>query len=97
MVEVRQTDTFKAWFQALRDANAKHRILARITRLELGNYGDVKSVGGGVSELRIDYGPGYRLYLTKVGNTIVLLLCGGTKKSQSRDIAKANKMAKSIR
>jgi putative addiction module killer protein len=65
--------------------------------LELGNYGDVKSVGEGVSELRIDYGPGYRLYLTKVGNTIVLLLCGGTKKSQSRDIAKANKMAKSIR
>jgi putative addiction module killer protein len=97
VVEVRQTDSFKAWFQGLRDANAKHRILARITRLELGNYGDVKSVGGGVSELRIDYGPGYRLYLTKVGNTIVLLLCGGTKKSQSRDIAKANKMAKSIR
>ena len=97
MVEVRQTDSFKAWFQGLRDANAKHRILARITRLELGNYGDVKSVGEGVSELRIDHGPGYRLYLTKVGNTIVLLLCGGTKKSQSRDIAKANKMAKSIR
>jgi putative addiction module killer protein len=95
MIEVRQTEVFSRWFAGLADHIAA-RILARIRRLEIGDAGDVKSVGGGVSELRIDYGPGYRLYFTRRGNTLVILLCGGDKKSQSRDIAKARQMAKEV-
>ncbi len=96
MIEVRQTIAFSEWLKALRDKNAAARIAVRIRRLELGNPGDIKSVGDGVSEMRIDYGPGYRLYLTYTGRTLVILLCGGDKSSQARDIAQAKKMAKEI-
>lgn len=96
MIEVRQTTVFSEWLRELRDRNAAARIAVRIRRLELGNPGDIKSVGDGVSEMRIDYGPGYRLYLTYTGRTLVILLCGGNKSSQSRDIGQAKKMAKEI-
>ncbi|MET3854291.1 MULTISPECIES: type II toxin-antitoxin system RelE/ParE family toxin [unclassified Rhizobium] len=96
MIEVRQTALFGKWLGELRDAHARIRIVTRIRRLELGNPGDVKPVGGGVSEIRIDYGPGYRVYFTRVGDAIVILLCGGDKSSQSRDIAQAKQLAKEI-
>ncbi|GES43123.1 hypothetical protein RsS62_23750 [Rhizobium dioscoreae] len=96
MIEVRQTTVFSEWLKALRDRNAASRIAVRIRRLELGNPGDIKAVGDGVSEMRIDYGPGYRLYLTYTGRTLVIRLCGGDKSSQTRDIAQAKKMAKEI-
>jgi putative addiction module killer protein len=89
MVEVRQTDVFASWFGELRDREARARVTARIRRLSLGNPGDVKPVGSGVSEMRIDYGPGYRLYFVGRGETLVILLCGGDKRTQRRDIARA--------
>jgi putative addiction module killer protein len=94
MVDVVQTDTFKKWFDGLRDRQAQKHILVRIGRLERDNFGDVKAVGEGISELRIHHGAGYRLYLTKQGEALVLLLCGGDKDSQSRDIERAKKLAK---
>ena len=96
MIEVRQTAVFASWLEELRDANARTRILVRIRRLELGNPGDVKAVGEGIIELRIAYGPGYRVYFTRQGQEIVLLLCGGDKSSQSRDIATTKRMAKEL-
>jgi putative addiction module killer protein len=93
MITVHSTQTFQKWFDGLRDSMAQKRILVRIGRLERGNFGDAKSVGGGVSELRMDHGPGYRLYFTRRGQEIVLLLCGGDKSSQARDIALAQKLA----
>lgn len=87
---------FSRWIDQLSDDQAIARILTRIYRLSLGNFGDVKSVGEGVSELRIDYGPGYRVYLTRIGLQIVLLLAGGTKKTQQKDIDRAKAMAKEI-
>jgi putative addiction module killer protein len=80
----------------LRDENARVRIAIRIQRLEHGNSGDVKPVGGGVSEMRIDYGPGYRLYFVSRGRTVVILLCGGDKRSQPRDVARAIEMAQKV-
>ena len=94
MIEIRQTEVFSDWLRKLRDENARARIQIRIRRLSLGNFGDVKPVGGGVSELRIDYGPGYRVYLKQYGEVPVLLLAGGTNKTQEDDIAKAKKLAK---
>lgn len=94
MIEIRQTIEFSEWLGRLKDLNAVARIQVRIRRLSLGNPGDVKPVGEGVSELRIDYGPGYRLYYHKCGQTLVLLLCGGDKSSQDADIAKAKILAK---
>jgi len=94
VIEVRQTDVFSSWIRQLRDDKARFRILVRIRRLSLGNFGDVKPVGEGISELRIDYGPGYRVYLQRQGGLLVLLLAGGSKKTQSTDIAKAKKLAK---
>jgi putative addiction module killer protein len=94
VIEVRQTEVFSNWLRKLSDQNARARIQIRIRRISLGNFGDVKPVGEGVSELRIDYGPGYRVYLQRQGNLLVLLLAGGSKKTQQADIAKAKKLAK---
>jgi putative addiction module killer protein len=96
MIEVRQTDLFARWLRNLRDENARARVQIRLRRLSLGNFGDVKAVGDGVSELRIDYGPGYRVYLTRKGLKLVLLLAGGSKKTQREDIAKAKALAKEL-
>lgn len=93
MVEVQQTAEFTTWLDKLRDIRARARIVARIERVTFGLMGDVKSVGGSVSELRIDYGPGYRVYFTRRGDELVILLCGGDKSSQERDIAKAKELA----
>jgi len=94
VIEVRQTEVFSDWLRRLRDENARARILIRIRRLSLGNFGDVKPVGSGVSELRVDYGPGYRVYLQRRGELLVVLLAGRTKKTQEADIAKAKELAK---
>jgi len=96
VVEVRKTKVFADWLNGLRDARAKARILVRLRRLSLGNFGDWKSVGSGVSELRVDYGPGYRIYLTRQGNSVVIVLAGGTKKCQSRDIKRAISLAQEL-
>jgi len=96
VVEVRKTAAFAKWLNGLRDARAKARILVRLKRLSLGNFGDWKPVGDSVSELRIDYGPGYRVYLTRRGNSVVILLAGGTKKSQCRDIKRAISLAQEL-
>ena len=93
MVEVRQTDVFTEWFAGLRDREARARITVRIRRLSLGNRGDVRPVGSGVSEMRIDYGPGYRVYFVGRGDMVVVLLCGGDKRHQDRDIARALELA----
>jgi putative addiction module killer protein len=96
VIEVRQTDEFKAWHETLPDRRAAARIAGRIDRLRLGNPGDAKPVGEGVTELRIDYGPGYRLYCKQTGKEIVVLLCGGDKATQDRDIRRAKAMAAQI-
>jgi len=93
LIEVRQTDVFAAWFAGLRDHQARARITTRIRRLSLGNPGDVKPVRAGVSEMRIDYGPGYRVYFVRRGDIVMILLCGGDKRTQSRDIARALELA----
>ena len=92
MLTIRQTTIYEAWFAGLRDERARARIDVRIKRLALGNAGDVKPVGEGVSELRIDYGPGYRVYFAQRGSEIVLLLCGGDKRTQDRDIREAQSL-----
>ena len=89
MFEVRRTTSFIEWLAELRDRAARARIAKRIDRIALGNIGDAKSVGGGVSELRFAFGPGYRVYFTMRGGVVVILLCGGDKGSQSRDIERA--------
>ena len=96
MIEVRQTDEYSEWFANLRDRQARARINARIRRLSLGNPGDVKPVGEGVSELRIDYGPGYRVYFIQRGREVVVLLAGGDKRTQERDIQAALKLARNL-
>ena len=97
MTRIVRTKVFVRWLGKLKDQEAIARIVKRIDRLSFGNLGDVKSVGGKVSELRIDYGPGYRLYFTQRRNgEIVILLCGGTKRRQNEDIAKAQSMAKKL-
>lgn len=96
VVEIRKTSLFDAWLSNLRDRQARARIGIRIDRLALGNRGDVKPVGGGVSELRIDYGPGYRVYFVKRGTALVVLLVGGDKRTQDRDIKTALEMAQKI-
>lgn len=93
MTEVRRTPEFDKWLAKLRDGEARARILTRIVRLSLGNPGDVKSVGDGVSEMRVAYGPGYRVYYTQIGERIVILLIGGDKSTQDSDIAKAKALA----
>lgn len=95
MIEVRQTEQFGKWLKGLRDAQAKARILVRIRRAELGNLGDAKFFDG-IGEMRIDHGPGYRVYFVKRGEILIILLCGGDKKSQRRDIEQAIEMAKEV-
>ena len=94
MIEIRQTETYADWFSSLRDRRAKARIDIRIRRLSFSNPGDVKAVGEGVSELRIDYGPGYRVYFVQHGQTVVILLAGGDKRTQDRDIKTALELAR---
>jgi putative addiction module killer protein len=96
MIEVRETEAFSEWLSNLRDVRAKAEVARRVRRLALGNPGDVKPVGEGVSELRIHYGPGYRVYYLRRGSILVILLCGGDKSGQSRDIALALKLAKEV-
>jgi putative addiction module killer protein len=96
VIEVRQTETFAAWFHRLRDRQARARIQVRIDRLTLGNPGDVRPVGEGVSELRIDYGSGYRVYFVGRGETLIVLLAGGDKRTQATDIAEALALARTL-
>ena len=96
MYQLRETDAFGTWLSKLRDARAKARILARLESARLGNLGDVRSVGGGVSEMRVDVGTGYRVYFTRRQRVVIFLLCGGDKSSQIRDLAQAQRIAKAI-
>ena len=95
-MEIRQTEDYARWFEKLRDRQARARILARVRRLSLGNPGDVGPVGEGVSEMRINYGPGYRVYFKQHGQVLVVLLAGGDKRSQKRDIEKAKALARNL-
>jgi putative addiction module killer protein len=97
MIEIRQTETFASWLKRLRDERARAKVNVRIRRLSLGHLGDVKAVGEGVRELRIDYGPGYRVYFVRQGASLVGLLCGGDKGTQNRDIAAAKIMATKLK
>ena len=96
MPQIRQSEAYETWIAALQDEEARARINVRIRRLSLGNPGDVKPVGEGVSELRIDYGPGYRVYYAQRGKEVIILLCGGDKRSQARDIKQALKLARDL-
>lgn len=96
-IEIRQTDDYSRWFERLHDREARARILIRIRRLSLGNPGDAESTGGGVSELRIDYGPGYRIYFIRRDTTVVILLAGGDKRTQKRDIERAKELSTGLR
>ena len=96
MIEIRKTEVFARWLDDLRDLRARARIQARIERLATGNPGDVKPAGEGVSELRIDYGPGYRVYFKKRGRALIILLAGGDKSSQAKDIKVALRLARDL-
>jgi len=96
-IEVRQTEEFAAWFAGLRDRRARARILVRIRRVSLGAFGDMRAVGAGVFEMRVHQGPGYRVYLTRSSRTSVVLLCGGDKRTQPRDIERAERLARSLK
>ena len=96
MVEIRQTEAYARWFRRLRDRQARVRIDNRIRRMSLGNLGDVRPVGEGVSEVRIDYGPGYRVYFMQRGETLIVLLAGGDKDSQVRYIRRAQELARGL-
>ena len=96
MIEFRQTEVYARWFRRLRDRQARVRIDNRIRRLSLGNPGDVRHVGEGVSEIRIDYGPGYRVYFVQRAEALVVLLAGGDKDSQARDIRRALELARGL-
>jgi putative addiction module killer protein len=96
VIEIRKTEQFARWIDDLRDMRGRARILARIERLALGNPGDVKAVGEGISELRIDYGPGYRVYYAQRGQSLVILLAGGDKSTQAKDIKTALRLARNL-
>lgn len=96
MIKIRKTEIFAKWLSSLNDINARARILVRIERLAAGNPGDVKPVGGGISELRINYGPGYRVYFKKQGVDLLILLAGGDKRTQSKDIKIAQSLAQNL-
>jgi putative addiction module killer protein len=96
MIEIRKTETFAQWLDGLRDIHARARVQVRIERLAAGNPGDVKPVGEGVSELRIDYGSGYRVYFKKIGCTVIILLAGGNKRTQAADIKTTLRLARNL-
>lgn len=96
MIEIHQTSSFSKWFKALKDSRAKAKISVRLRRLALGNPGDVKPVGNGISELRITEGKGYRVYYVSKGDVLIILLCGGNKSSQANDIKTAKTLAKEL-
>jgi putative addiction module killer protein len=96
MIEICKTETFAKWIDGMQDIRARARILARIERLAVGNPGDVKSVGEGISEMRIDHGPGYRVYFKKIGRQVVILLAGGDKSTQSKDIKTALMLSRNL-
>jgi len=95
-MEVRQTETFKKWFLSLKDKSTQFRIDTRIRRVVLGNFGDVTSLSDGVFELRLDFGPGYRIYFHRRGSQLIFLLAGGDKSTQTKDIAKARAMVNEL-
>jgi len=96
MFEIRKTETYAKWLDGLRDIHARARVQVRVERLAVGNPGDVRPVGEGVSELRIDYGPGYRVYFTMHGSTVIILLAGGDKRTQAADIKTALRLARNL-
>ncbi len=96
MLEIRKTETYAQWLDNLKDIHARARVMVRTERLATGNPGDVRPVGEGVSELRIDYGPGYRVYFTMRGRTVVILLAGGDKRTQDADIKTALRLARNL-
>jgi putative addiction module killer protein len=96
VIEVRQTETFTHWLAHLRDGRARARVNTRIRRLTLGNAGDARPVGGGISEMRIDYGPGYRIYFIQRGTMLIILLAGGDEDTQDRDIKLAHELASKL-
>jgi putative addiction module killer protein len=96
MIEIRKTDVFAKWIDSLADIRARARILVRIERLAAGNPGDAEPVGEGISELRINYGPGYRVYYTQHGRSLIILLAGGDKSTQARDIKTALRLAENL-
>jgi putative addiction module killer protein len=96
MIEVRETEAYAKWFAGLKDLQVRARVLVRIRRLSLGNPGDAKSVGGGVSEMRVDDGPGYRIYFIRRGDILAILLGGGDKRTQDRDIRRAISLAEQL-
>ena len=96
MIEIRRTEAFTAWIDGLRDRGARAVIGRRLERFSRGVFGDVKPVGSGVSEMRIDHGPGYRVYFIRRGSEVVILLCGGDKSSQKRDIIEARELAENV-
>jgi putative addiction module killer protein len=96
VLQVRKTETFARWLDGLRDIRARARVQVRIERLATGNPGDVQPVGEGISEMRIDYGPGYRVYFKRIGHEIVILLAGGDKRSQSADIKTALRLGRNL-
>ena len=96
VIEIHKTAAFEQWFAGLRDRKAVARIISRIDRLHLGLFGDIKPIGEGVSEMRIDYGPGYRIYFVQRGRELVILLAGGDKRTQAKDIERALELARSL-
>ena len=96
MNSILRTEAFNQWLAKLKDHRGKARIVERIRSAERGNFGDCNAVGNGVSEMRIHFGSGYRVYFTRIGNVVYLLLCGGTKRTQQRDIAEAQKMVQLV-
>lgn len=96
MIIIKQTDEFARWLTGLRDHGAKQKIAIRLQRLKFGHFGDVEPIGGGLSELRIHEGQGYRVYFRQNGQEIILLLCGGSKKTQQRDISRAHDIMKEL-
>lgn len=94
--EIQQTEAYKKWREGIKDGRTRSAIALRVERLAYGNAGDVKAVGGGVSELRIDHGPGYRVYFKKTGKILIILLCGGDKSTQENDIRRAKRLAEGL-